>query len=198
MAAEKQESARKRAINQGLEAEGQIQKKANLRTNDFVQDNFDPTNRAANYETQAANQEKSFGELLAKQSSLGQGEINDSTAGALSDEYVRGKAKATADTQQRTRDLSRLLSRQGAVGGLANQDAMAGGDYSSDMMGFGVDQRLNNNLTNVKFGSAGSKGGELSLLGGLLSGSAGVVGGAKRKYDSTRTPGATNGTDWGE
>lgn len=180
MGAQEARDKQQRALMQGLEEDAAIQDRANDRTSEFVQDTFDPTTRAANYEAEAAKTEKSFGELLAKQATEGQGEINDSTAGALSDTYTREKAKSTAAAADRTRNLSRLLARGGATGGLFDNEAMKGADYSSDMMGFGVDSRMNKGLTDARFGAAGNAGGGMALLGGLLSGGAGAMGGMKK------------------
>lgn len=180
MAAQEQAAAQKRAMRQGMEEERRIQNKANDRTQEYVKDTFDPTNRAANYEQQAAKQEQSFGELLAKQAIDGQGAINDATAGAVSDTYTRAKAQAEAGAAERARTLSRLMARSGATGGLYGQEAMTGADYASDMMGYGVDSRLNSNRTNARYGAAGSKGQGLALLGGLMSGAAGSMGTGKR------------------
>lgn len=174
-AANQAEQAQKRAVLRGIEQESEIQDKANDRTQDFVKDTFDPAARNANYETQATKQEQSFGELLAKQASQGQGEITPATAGAVSDSYTRSKADATAQAAERARTLSKLLARGGASGSLRGEEALTGADYSSDMMGYGVESRLNKNRTGARFDAAGNSGNDLALLGGLLSGSAGAI-----------------------
>lgn len=175
-AANQAEQAQKRAVLRGIEQESEIQDKANDRTQDFVKDTFDPAARNANYETQATKQEQSFGELLAKQAAQGQGEITPATAGAVSDSYTRSKADATAQAAERARTLSKLLARGGASGNLRGEEALTGADYSSDMMGYGVESRLNQNRTRNAYGVAGSSGNDLALLGGLLSGSGRSIG----------------------
>lgn len=189
-AADKTEQAQKRALLRGIEQESAIQDKANDRTQDFVEDTFDPATRNANYEAQATKQEQSFGQLLAKQAEQGQGEITPATSGAVSDSYTRSKAGATAQAAERARQLSKLLARGGASGNLRGEEALGGADYSSDMMGYGVESRLNQNRTNNAFGAAGNKGNDLALLGGLLSGSAGTIAGlGKAKKPVTTTEG---------
>lgn len=175
------ERAQKRALLRGIEQESAIQDKANDRTKDYVEDTFDPTARNANYEAQATKQEQSFGELLAKQAAQGQGEITPATAGAVSDSYTRSKADATAQAADRARTLSRLLARGGASGNLRGEEALTGADYSSDMMGYGVESRLGRGRTSAAYGAAGNSGNDLALLGGLLSGSSGVIGSMGKK-----------------
>lgn len=180
-AANQAESAQKRAVLRGIEQEAGIQDKANDRTKDFVEDTFDPTTRNANYEAQATKQEQSLGQLLATQAAQGQGGITPATAGDVSDSYTRRKAEATASAADRARTLTRLLARGGASGNLRGEEALTGADYSSDMMGYGVDSRLNKNRTDVNYGFAGNKGNDLALLGGLLSGSAGMIAAGGKK-----------------
>lgn len=176
-AAAKQDRERKQALLQGIEEQSAIQDKANARTDEFVKDTYDPTKRAANYEAEAAKTEKSLGELLSSQAASGQGGITDSTTGAVSDAYTRQKAHSTAAAADRSRTLSRLLSRGGAAGGLFGSEALKGADYSSDMLGFGVDSQLAKNRAGVRAGAANSAGNGMALLGGLLSGAGTVLGG---------------------
>lgn len=190
------ERAQKRALLRGIEQESAIQDKANDRTKDYVEDTFDPTARNANYEAQATKQEQSFGELLAKQAAQGEGAITPATAGAVSDSYTRSKADATAKAAERSRQLSKLLARGGASGNLRGEEALTGADYSSDMMGYGVESRLNKNRTGSNFDVAGGAGNDLALLGGLLSGSAGLIAGGGKKKVGTGLP--AYGTDYGE
>lgn len=175
MSAQEQADARQRATNQGIESQADISHKSADMTKNYVGDTFDPTTRAANYEGVATTKEKSFGDLLAKQATDGQGGITDATTGAVSDAYTRSKATATADASQRARTLSRLLSRGGANAGLFSREALTGADYSSDMLGLGTDSQLAKNRTQVGYDAAGREGSGLALLGGLLSGSSGAV-----------------------
>lgn len=176
-AASQQARERKQAALQGIEDQAAVQDKANARTDQFVADTYDPTKRAANYEAEAAKTEKSLGELLATQAANGQGGITDSTTGAVSDAYTRQKAQSTAAAADRSRTLSRLLSRGGAAGGLFGTEALKGADYSSDMLGFGVDSQLARNRAGVRAGAANSAGNGMALLGGLLSTAGTAVGG---------------------
>lgn len=175
-AASQAQRAQKRALLRGIEQESAIQDKANDRTKDYVEDTFDPTTRNANYEAQATKQEQSFGDLLAKQATLGQGEITPATAGAVSDAYTRSKADATAQAADRARTLSKLLARGGASGNLRGEEALTGADYSSDMLGLGVESRLNQGRTKNAYGIAGNSGNDLALLGGLLTGTGRSIG----------------------
>lgn len=176
-AAAKQDRARKQAALQGLEDQAAIQDKANARTDQYVQDTYDPTKRMANYEAEANKTEKSLGELLAAQAASGQGAITDSTTGAVSDAYTQQKARSTADAADRSRTLSRLLARGGAGANLFGSESLKGADYSSDMMGYGVDSRLANNRARVRADAANSAGSGMALLGGLLSTAGTAVGG---------------------
>lgn len=180
-ASQRAADAQQRALMQGIEQQEVIQDRANDRTTKYVDDTFDPTKRAANYEAEAAKAEQSFGDLLTKQAAAGEGDINASTTGALSDAYTQAKAQSTADAAQRSRTLSKLMSRQGATGGLFSSEALKGADYSSDMLGFGAQSAMNRNATNVKAGQAGQAGAGLAMLGGLLSGSSGVIAGMGNK-----------------
>lgn len=164
MSAEEAADEQKRALLQGIEHEHQTQEKANAATQDYVKETFDPTKRQENYEAGATKNEEALGQLLAKQSELGQGGVNDATTGAVSDSYTRAKAQSTADQATKARNSARLLSRAGGSGSLFGNEAIAGADYASDMLGFGVDSRPNQNATNVRAGR------NLALLGGLLSG----------------------------
>jgi len=159
---------RRRAAALGAETEAAIQDKANDATKDFVTETFDPTKRAANYETEAGAREKALGDLLAKQGELGAGDVSNATSGALSDTYTTAKANATATSAQKARNTARLLARAGGAGGLFGNEAIKGADYASDMLGFGVDSNLNRTATGARYNNAG--GGNLALLGGLLSG----------------------------
>lgn len=168
--AERAAEERKNAAVAGAEEEARIQDKANEATQDFVTETFDPTTRAANYEGEAASREKALGDLLASQSDQGMGEVSSATTGNLSDTYARSRAGATAATAQKARNQAKLLSRAGATGGLFGREAITGADYASDMLGFGVDSRLNQNRTGIRYGAADGAGRNLALLGGLLAG----------------------------
>lgn len=178
MSAEKADEARKRALMQGIEAEDKIQEKANAATEDYVRETFG-TGRQENYEAGAKQGEEALGQLLSKQAELGQGDVTAGTTGAVSSTYTRAKAKAAADQATKARNTARLLSRAGGAGTLFGNEAIAGADYASDMLGFGVDSRLNQNLTGSRYGAAGSAGRDLALLGGLLSGAGQAYGGSK-------------------
>jgi hypothetical protein len=177
ISADEQADARRRAAAQGAEAEAKIQDKANEATQDFVTETFDPTTRAANYEGEAAGREKALGDLLASQSDQGMGEVSSATTGNLSDTYARARAGATASTAQKARNQAKLLSRAGATGGLFGREAIKGADYASDMLGFGVDSRLNQSLTGARYGQAASAGDDMAMLGGLLAGAGQAYGG---------------------
>lgn len=179
MSAEKADAERKRALLRGIESDEAIQDKANAETGEYVKDTFDPTTRAENYETGVSKNEEALGQLLSKQAELGRGDVNAGTAGAVSDTYVRARARATADQATKARTSARLLSRAGGAGSLFGDEALAGADYASNMLGFGVDQRLNMNRTQADYGAANG-GNNLALLGGLLSG-------ASRAYGGTTT-----------
>lgn len=174
-AANQAEQSQKRALLRGIEQESATQDKANDRTKSFVEDTFDPTTRNANYEAEAAKQEQNLGQLLAAQASQGQGGITPATAGAVSDTYTQKKAEATATAADRARTLTRLLARGSAGANLRGEEALTGADYSSDMLGLGLESRLNKGRTNAAYGMAGNSGNDLALLGGLLSGSAGSI-----------------------
>lgn len=168
-AAERADRERKRALVQGIEDEKAITKKSAERTSQYLAENFDPSKRAAAYEGEADKAEKSFGELLAEQAAQGQGEINPATTGAVSDTYTRERARATAGASERARQLSRLMARAGAGGGLAQQDAIRGADYSSDLLGFGVESQMAQRRANARYGGANAAGRDLALLGGLMT-----------------------------
>lgn len=180
MSAEDAADDRRRAAALGAETEAKIQDKANDATETFVKETFDPTTRQENYEAGAKANEDALGELLSKNAEVGMGDVNAATTGKVSDTYTRAKAQATADSTQKARNQAKLLSRGGALGGLFGNESLAGADYSSDMLGFGVDSRMNRNLTNMRYGQAGGNN-ELALLGGLLAG-------AGQAYGSAQTP----------
>lgn len=181
---------KKRTLLQGIEGEEKIQKQSNQLTDEYVKDTFDPTTRNANYETRATDREKALGDLLATQSASGQGGVNAAATGALSDSYTKAKASATATSADKARNLSRLLARSSASGNLLGQEALAGADYSSDMMGLNQQSQLNSRLTNSRYGAAGNSGSSLALLGGLLSGAGSLAGsyGGKVGYSGTQAP----------
>lgn len=181
MSAEKADAERKRVLLRGIEGEEAIQDKANAATEDYVKETFDPTKRAANYEAGVTKNEEALGALLAKQAEQGQGTVSAGTTGAVSDTYARAKASATATQATKARDTARLLARSGGAGSLFGNEALVGADYASNMLGFGVDQRLNGNLTQSQYGAAGGAGNNLALLGGLLSGASTAYGGTTTK-----------------
>lgn len=167
---------RKRATMQGIEAETDAQKKTGLRTTQYLQETLDPTKRAANYETAAADQEANLGSLLADQASAGQGNVNSATAGAVSDTYTRARAQSTADQAVQARNMARLLARAGASGNLFGREAIAGADYSSDLMGIGAESAMSRRRAQNRYGAADNQGRNLQLIGGLLSGASSAVG----------------------
>src|SRR6218665_1244417 len=175
VAQNQRERATQRAINQGAEQESQIQQRANKATQDYVQETFDPTTRAQNYETEATTREQTLGDLLAKQPNQ---EVSAGTGGAVSDDYTRRRAQATADAADRARSTARLLARGGATGSLFGKEAIGAGDYTSGLLGFNVDSRMNRNLTDARVRGAQNKGQGLATLGSLLQGAALAGGGA--------------------
>lgn len=180
MSAEDAADERRRAAALGAENEAKIQDKANEATKEYVTETFDPTKRAVNYENEAGSREKALGELLSAQSDLGQGDVSAATTGAVSGAYDTARANATDRSAQRAKNTARLLARAGGAGGLFGNEAIKGADYASDMLGFGVDSNLNRTLTGARYQNAGD-GGNLALLGGLLSG-------AGKAYGSYQQP----------
>ena len=179
MSAQDEAADRRRAAALGAENEAAIQDKANERTQEYVKETFDPTARQANYEAEAGSREKALGDLLAKQGELGQGDVSSATTGALSDTYNTAKAAATNRSAAKAATTARLLARAGGAGGLFGNEALTGADYASDMLGFGVDSALNRTATGARYNNAG--GGNLALLGGLLSGAGQAYAGAQKK-----------------
>jgi hypothetical protein len=170
---------RRRAAALGAENEAAIQDKANEATKDYVTETFDPTKRAENYETEAGSREKALGDLLSKQSELGQGDVGTGATGAVSSTYGQARAAAAASSAQKARNSARLLARAGGAGGLFGNEAIRGADYASDMLGLGVDSALNRTATGARYGAAGNQ--NLALLGGLLSGAGQAYGGYTSK-----------------
>jgi hypothetical protein len=175
---------RRRAISAGMEEESRIQNKANTATKEYVEETYDPTQRLVNYEEEASGREKALGDLLAAQEASGEGAIDSATGGAVSDTYTQARARAAADAAKRSRTNSRLMARAGATGGLFGSEALVGSDYASDMLGFGVDSRLNQRRTNSQYGAA--SGGNLAALGGLLQAAGGIM--TPRSYANTQAP----------
>lgn len=165
VAQDQRDRATDRAIQQGAEEESKIQRRANNTTNDYVRETFTPETRTQNYEAQATKREQSLGDILA-QASEGQG---TAATGAVSSDYTRAKAAADANSSARASKSARLLARGGALGDLFGNEAIRGGDYASDMLGFNADSNMNRTLTNSNVRRAQRKGRELELLGGLMS-----------------------------
>jgi multidrug efflux pump subunit AcrA (membrane-fusion protein) len=154
-------------INQADEQTKKLNQQRQQITTDFADKTFNPATRDQSYEAAATKQEGSLVDALLKANAGSDGEVTNATQGTLSDDYTRARGTATANATEDILKRAKLMARNGAGGLLYNQEALNGGQLSSDIAG--VDSKVNsvNRSTNNNLATAGNKG---SLIGGILSG----------------------------
>lgn len=136
-----------------------------------VQDTYDPTKRSANYDAAIAKSEKSLGDVLSEAASLGKGDVSGTAQGALSSDYTRGNAEATARSAAKAASTAKLMARTGALSNLFSNEADANADYSSDLLGITGD--IARGARYAQAGAGAVRPGSGALVGGLMTGLAG-------------------------
>jgi hypothetical protein len=157
-----------RIINQADEQTKKLNQQKQLITQDFADKTFNPATRDQNYENAATKHEGSLVDALLKANEgNGGGEVSNATEGTLSSDYTRARGTATANATEDILKRAKLMARNSAGGLMYNDEALKGGQLSSDIAG--VDSRINgvNRSTTNSLAMAGNKG---SLIGGLMSG----------------------------
>ena len=169
-----------RIINEAAEEAKKLDQQRQLITQNFTDKTFNPTTRNQNYESAATKQEDNLVEaLLRANEGSGGGEVTNATQGTLSDDYTRARASATASSAEDILKRAKLMARNNAGGLLYNDEALKGGQLSSDIAG--VNSKINrvNKSAENSLAMAGNKG---SLIGGLMTGFAPIAGPAAADY----------------
>lgn len=176
-AADDAANKQQRIINQADEQTKNLNQQKQLITQDFADKTFNPATRDQNYENAATKHEGSLVDALLKANEgNGGGEVSNATEGTLSSDYTRARGTATANATEDILKRAKLMARNSAGGLMYNDEALKGGQLSSDIAGF--DSRVNgvNRSANTSLAAAGNKG---SLIGGILTGAAPMVGSYK-------------------
>jgi hypothetical protein len=172
-------------INQADEQTKKINKQKIETTQKFAEDTFNPANREQKYEDAATKSESSLVDALMKASD---GEVSQAAEGRLSNDYIRGKAAASADATTDILKRARLMGRQNANSLMYDEEALKGGQLSSDLAGLGYQANSVNRGASNDLNAAQNQG---SLIGGLLSGAAPMIGSYKGTGKSIFVPGMT-------
>ena len=146
--------------------------KANL-VQDFTAKTYDATARDTNYENAADNRETSLVDALLSANDGKEGESKNAAEGNLSDDYTRAKATSTAASTEDILKRARLMARSSAGGLMYGNEALQGGQLSSEVAGINSSVNRNNNYANTALSGVRNTG---SLAGGLLTGLAPVAG----------------------
>lgn len=155
-----------RILSQAQEEQSRLNgKKADTITN-FAAETFNPTTRDQKYEQAAVKNESSLKDALLSASGGEGGEVYGGTQGNLSDDYVRGKAKATADSATDIANRARLLARSNAAGNMYNDESLAGANLASDVLGINAAGQRTRSATNSALNAQNNQG---SMLAGLLT-----------------------------
>jgi len=173
-AADKQQSI----INQGAEENTQLSKKKENTIQNFAESTFNPTTRDQSYENAATKNESSLADALLSANGGESGEVKQGSEGNLSNDYVRGRATATANATNDILNRARLMARNNAGGLMYGDESLKGGQLASDVMGINSTGTRSANATRSALSGVDNKG---SLVGGLLMGAAPMVGGLKTK-----------------
>lgn len=173
-------------INQAAAETEQLNKQKAATIENFAAKTFNPQDRQQNYENAATKQEDSLVDALLKANQgNGGGEVTDATQGAVSSDYTRGRAAATAAATDDILKRARLMARAGANSLLYNNEALEGGQLASDIAGINSNINRTNRSASTQLGAAGDKG---SLVGGLLQGAAPMLGNVKLSLSGIAPP----------
>jgi len=169
-AAEKQQNI----INQAAEATAKKDKQKAALIQNFAADTYNPADRAQGYENAATKQEGSLVDALLKANAGNNGgEVATATSGAVSSDYDRAKGAATAAATEDILKRARLMARNDASGLLYQDEALKGGELSSDVAGINSSINNINRDASVSLNGVKDKG---SLVAGLLTGLAPAAG----------------------
>lgn len=164
----------KRIINQAAEEEARLNDKKAQTIEGFAKETYDPKTRDQRYEQAATKQETSLVDSLLKANAGNNGgEIKTAAEGDLSSDYTRAKGAATAAATEDILKRARLMARAGAGGQMFNDEALKGGQLSSDVAGINSSINRTNRDAQTQLGGVRNDG---SLVGGLLTGLGPAVG----------------------
>lgn len=182
-------------INRAAEENDALNAKREQTTQQFVKDNFDPVNREQRLDDTAKANEISLVDALMKANGGSAGEVKSAAEGNLSSDYTRAAGTATAVAADDILKRARLMSRINAPSLMYGQEALSGGQLSSDLAGLNSSANRTNNYANMLLNRAQNRG---SLAGGLLTGlgSAGMSVGASN-IGAAPSPGLTGDNKYG-
>lgn len=170
--AEDTANQQQKIINQAQDEQSRLNtKKADTITN-FATETFNPTTRDQNYEKSATKNESLLKDALLSANGGEDGKVYAGTEGNVSNDYLRGKAKATADATQDILNRTKLLSRSNAVGNMYNDESLKGSQLASDILGINAAGRRTANAAKAGLSNVKNNG---SVLGGLLMAGSGAV-----------------------
>lgn len=183
-AAEKQQ----RIINQAAEETSRLNTKKANTIQDFASNTYDPNTRNTNYENAATKNESSLVDALLSANDGKASEVAQGAEGKLSDDYTRAKAGATASATDDILKRARLMARNNAGSLMYGQEALKGGQLSSDIGLINGSIDRTNNSARTQLGGVDNNG---SLAGGLLMGLSPMVGKATDMFKKQAVPGMT-------
>jgi len=175
-------------INQAAEETSRLNTKKADTINKFAADTFDPATRDQRYEQAATKNETSLSDALLSANGGKEGEVNQGAEGNLSNDYVRGKAAATASATDDILKRARLMARNNAGGLMYGDESLKGGQLASDVGLINGSMRRTDNDARTQLSGA-DKGG--SLAGGLLMGLSPMVGKSTDMFKKAAIPGMT-------
>lgn len=162
--AENAADERQSIINAAAEEDARLNSKKADKVEDFAADTFDPNKRAERQEQAITKQEDSLVDALTK---AGGSELNKSTQGNLSEDYVRARATSTAGAATDIMERARLAARNSGASLLFGDEALKGGQLSSDIAGINSQSNRNAGYARNAVNGVRDQG---SLVGGLLQG----------------------------
>jgi hypothetical protein len=168
-AAEKQQSI---INNAQAETDKLNTQKANT-INKFAADTFNPVTRDQRYEQAATKGESSLADALLSANGGKDGEVNQGAEGNLSNDYVRGKATATANATDDIIKRAKLMARNNAGSEMYNDESLKGGQLASDVLGMNAAGQRVNSATKAQLSGVQDNG---SLASGLLMAAGGSAG----------------------
>lgn len=175
-----------RILNQSAEEEARLSKQKSDTIENFAEKTYSPQQRDQRYEDAATKQETSLIDSLLKANSANNGgEVSNATQGALSSDYARSRGAATAAATSDILKRARLMARAGAGSLMYNDEALKGGELSSDIAGIDSKIRRTDRYLDQQLKGVRNQG---SFAGGLLAGFAPVAAGrlsqAKSEWES--------------
>lgn len=192
------EKATNNVLSDGSAALREKQGRINSEVLNTAKETFDPNSMGDRYEDAATQREQTLGAAMA--------DINkapaDGATGAVSEDYLRGKAERATKQMEAIAKLTRLMGRSGAGDTVNLENSMRVMDSNDRVAGIGQEMQQTQSLMSTRLGEASHKGDDAKLVGQLLqlggvmyapAGAAGLTAGQKAAVTlpAARSSGAT-------